>query len=362
MNSSLAFSKQKKGSKDKHKEETSYDFGASILIDYDSFDPAYSNNALNSSSETEIRRTRVALKSVHNQYFSSKIQLDYDVEKSEFEFKDAYISYTGFNKMAITLGKQKEPFGLNKNNSLRKLPMIERSIVTQAFAPGRNEGISIERDGNNWFWKAGYYQLDSDKPERNPKATTGRIGWIPFDKKGLTIHFALAASLRDLQGENFKINETLEIHGSDSVIEGKKVKTDSVFLSGSELIIQKNGISFVTENQSARIKDTKNRIRDYDGYYWQFGYRINDEAHKYKMGKFGGFRPKSTLGALELTYRKSLLKLKKEEQNVEISTFGINYYFDKSIKVMLNRNTSVNEDKDDITKGKAYSLRFQYSF
>jgi len=342
--------------------DSKYDFGASILLDYDSFDSLFSDEDVGDFSDNEVRRARVSLKSKHNDYFSSKIQLDYDPETSKIEYKDVYLSFTGFDDFWLDVGQQKEPFGLEKLNSLRKSQFIERSIATQSIAPGRNKGISIAMDRKTWFWKLGQYKLNSKNKQVKPRATTGRIGWVPFNSKKLNVHFALAASSRKLFGEKYKINERIEVHTSDSVVEGKSLKAAKVILKGAELIIQRKAFSFVSEIQNSSVRDTKDRQRNYRGYYWQLGYRITGEAHKYEMGKFGGIKPNSKYGAWELTYRQSELDLKKENQVVRSKTYGLNYYFRKSTKLMFNYIDASNQDKDELTDGKAYSLRFQYSY
>jgi len=342
--------------------DSNYDLGVSVLLDYDSFDSLFSDEDVGKFSDNEVRRARVSLKSKHNDYFSSKIQVDFDPETSKIELKDAYLSFTGFDGFWLNVGQQKEPFGLEKLNSLRKSQFIERSIATQAIAPGRNQGISIAMDRKTWFWKLGRYKLDSKDKQVKPHAMTGRIGWVPFNSKKLNVHFALAASSRKLFGEKYKINERIEVHTSDSVVEGKSIKARKVQLTGAELIIQRKAFSFVTELQKSRVQDTKDRRRSYQGYYWQLGYRLTGEAHKYQMGKFGGIKPKSNYGAWEITYRQSELELKKEAQVINSRTYGINYYFGKSTKVMFNYIEADNHDKNELFDGKAYSLRFQYSY
>jgi len=342
--------------------DSNYDLGASILLDYDSFDSLFSNQDVGKFTDSEVRRARVSLKSKHNDYFSSKVQVDFDPETSNIEYKDVYLSFTGFDDFWLNVGQEKEPFGLEKLNSLRKSQFIERSIATQAIAPGRNQGISIAMDRKTWFWKFGYYKLDAKKKATKPHAVTGRLGWIPFNSKKLNVHFALAASSRKLFGEKYKINERIEVHTSDSVVEGKSIKADKVDLRGAELIIQRKGFSFVSEIQESKVRDTKDRHRNYQGQYWQLGYRITGEAHRYEMGKFGGIKSQSKYGAWEVTYRQSELKLKKENQVITSKTFGVNYYFRKSTKLMFNYIEADSHNNDERTDGKAYSLRFQYSY
>ncbi|MFT6732505.1 MAG: hypothetical protein ACJAS9_000685 [Polaribacter sp.] len=63
------------------------------------------------------------------------------------------------------------------------------------------------------------------------------------------------------------------------------------------------------------------------------------------MGEFSAFKPKYTSGAIELTCPNSEHNLKKEEQVVNINSLGVNFYFDKSVKLMLNFNNANNREK-----------------
>ena len=45
--------------------------------------------------------------------------------------------------MDIIVGQDKEPFGLEELTSSKNLSFIERSMVSSAFTPGRNIGISL---------------------------------------------------------------------------------------------------------------------------------------------------------------------------------------------------------------------------
>ncbi len=350
-------------SKDRQKKlnKSPFELNATLMGDWDRYDNIFSDTVINNKTDSELRRARVALKYKKSDW-NLKVQVDYDESKKQFEFKDIYLSYRLVDHVSITLGQQKEPFGLEKINSLRRSLFIERTIATQALAPGRNEGIAIAEEGDKWFWKLGYYRLDASKKKRHPKAVTARAGWLALKSKKLLWHFAISSSYRYLQGERYRINERIEIHSSDSVIEGKSLKADRVELSGAEMLFQRKAFSLVTEFMASRVKNTKGRSRRYNGNYWQLGYRITGESHQYKMGKFGGIKPSSSLGAWELTYRESEMKLKKEQQSVQVKTYGINYYLNDSTKVMFNFLNVENNDGGVLTKGRAYAARFQYSF
>ncbi len=341
---------------------SSYDFSASILWDADLYQPLFSNNASENITETEFRRIRFSLKSKYNDFLASKIQVDYDSDKQDYEFKDVYLSFIGIPNVKINFGQEKEPLGLEKNNSLRKSLFIERSLVTQALAPGRNKGVSIAQNSQTWFWKIGYYQPDTPKDTVKTNAITARIGWSPLNKKKNLLHFAISSSYRDLDGNKYRINEKAEVHTSDTIVESKKIKAKTINLNALEFIYQRKSLSLAAEYLQSNVIDTKQRKRRYSGGYWQLGYRITGESHQYKNGKFGGIKPNKSSGAWEIALRKSYLKLDKESQDIEILTLGFNYYFNRTIKIMLNHLIMDNTDKGINNSGSATTFRFQYNF
>jgi len=339
-----------------------YDFSASFLWDVDSYEPFFSNDSSINTTESEIRRIRFSFKTKHNQSWDTKIQLDYDPDKQESEFKDVYLSYFTESGVTFTVGQEKEPLGLEKINSLRKSFFIERTLVTQALAPGRNIGISIAQNSHNWFWKMGYYQPDTASDASKSKAITARVGWLPMRTKKNIIHLAISSSYRDLSGNKFRINERNEVHTAESVIEGKKIKAKNMTINAAEFIYQQKSLSLVAELLKSVVTDTKQREHQYSGGYWLVGYRLTGENHQYKDGKLGGLKLKKSNGAWEFTIRKSYFELKKEQQEIETTSFGINYYFKRSIKIMYNHLNSESTDKGIFTSGKADTFRIQYSF
>lgn len=338
-----------------------------FTLAHDSFDQAFLEEGDGSTSRTDIRRARFSIKSKINDDWQAKIKLG--LEDSETEIKDAYIRYSGWDIADITLGKQKEPFGLEKLMRSNDLLMVERSIVTNAFAPGRSIGVAMSGDVSALNWQLGYFQPNEDD---SATAVTGRLTYLPWQQGDNLFHLGLAHSERDYDTEDsdtselnangnyeFRINEQLEVYYADSLFESDKIYAKNISLTGVELLWQYQGFTALSEWQQQSVKDISNETHEYQGGYVQFSYLFSGENRKYKGSKLG----KVTNKGWEVTSRYSQLELLTEEREAQIFSLGLNYHFNKQLKVMANYlNATDTENNTDSTSGNAISLRVQYTF
>jgi phosphate-selective porin OprO/OprP len=90
--------------------------------------------------------------------------------------EDLYIRYLGFGSTAtVTIGKQKEPFGLEQLTSSKDISALERSAMTERYTPGRSGGIQLSGKGDNWTYGIGYFEADGNgSDDFNNTAVTAR--------------------------------------------------------------------------------------------------------------------------------------------------------------------------------------------
>ncbi|MBQ4833563.1 porin [Pseudoalteromonas sp. MMG010] len=333
------------------------DLSGYIMLDYDKFDTSLlEDSSLASGSENnfEIRRARLSLKSDIDDNWKSKFQLGF--ANDEVEIKDAYLTYTGWSFAELTIGQQKESFGLEKRTSSRNTLMIERSMISEAFSPGRSLGVSLSGEVASINWQLGYYEPD---PDESTSAVTGRLTWVPWQQDTNLLHVGVAFSERKYDGNEFRVNEPLEVYTADSLLEGDKINADSLSQQGVELLWLKDKLTVMAEWQQAEITSIENTTHDYDGGYVQFGYQVSGGYRKYKNAKLGA----SSQPGWEITGRYSLLNLKQENQDAKSYAIGVNYTVNKNIKFMADYiKAEYFEAGGEITSGDAISLRFQYSF
>ncbi|MGL1958813.1 MAG: OprO/OprP family phosphate-selective porin [Colwellia sp.] len=325
-----------------------------LMLDHDTFDAGFMEKSEDSQSLSEVRRARLSVKTKFADDWQAKLKIDFSNDNGEV--KDAYIKYKGFNWADITLGQQKEGFGLEKRSSSSTAIMIERSLVTTALSPSRSIGASLAGGASAYNWQLGYYQ-----PDENESATaiTGRAAWLLWRQENELVHLGFAFSERDHNGSEFRINETMEVHTSDSLIEGEKIFADKESLQGVEFFWQRAGFTTLAEWQQTTVTDINNVDYDYQGGYVQFGYQLSGDNRKYKKGKIG----KVSTRGWEFTSRYSQFELIEENREVQIYSIGVNYTVNKRLKLMADYIKAKQFDAgNEFDSSNAVSLRVQYSF
>jgi phosphate-selective porin OprO/OprP len=325
-----------------------------IMIDHDSFESGFMEDSDESQSLSEVRRARLSFKSKFMDDWRAKLKVNFADDGAEI--KDAYIKYKGFDWADITVGQQKEAFGLEKLSHSRDAIMIERSLMTTALSPGRSLGISADGGSSSYNWQAGYYQPDDGD---GTSAITARAAWLPWRDENELVHLGVAFSERDLNGSEYRINEKLEVHTSDSLFEGEKLVAEKESLQGVEFLWQQAGFTTLAEWQQSTVTDINNMEYDYEGGYVQFSYQLSGDNRKYKKGEIGAV---STPG-WEFTSRYSQFELIEESREAEIYSVGVNYTVNKHIKFMADYIKSKQFDAgNEFDSSDAVSLRVQYSF
>ncbi|MBW8189894.1 OprO/OprP family phosphate-selective porin [Neiella marina] len=330
--------------------------GGSVMADYDSYADLFTENGTGSDDDIEIRRARLWLKGDLAADWQTKIQVDVS-EGDEVEIKDAYLKYKGFDWLNLTVGKQKEPFGLEKTTSSRNTLMIERSMVTEALAPGRTNGVLAEGEVSQFFWQLGYFQ--DDNSERS-NAVTGRLSWALQDDDDNFFHVGSAFSERSMHSDEFRINETLEVNTSDSLLEGETLQAEDMSLNSLELMGQYKGLVAMAEWQQADVDDDSLGTYRYEGGYYQMGYMLTQKNRRYKNGKLASIEADHDW---ELTARYSQFRLVEEDRKARTWSVGVNYHVTNDFKVMLNYIYAKHEeDGEAFGSDGAVALRVQYRF
>ena len=338
-----------------------------IMLDYALMDGVNRDSETNSTEfNSQVRKARVDIKHQLNKDWSAKLQLSFNEEDSSSEVGDAYIRYRGFNQALVTMGQFKEPFGLENMTSSKNITFLERSMVTHALSAGKNQGVMLSGSPSDVTWAFSVMEVEHENKEAAPFAMGGRLTWAPINDQQLLVHLGGSASLRELDGEVFEIDERIEVHGSEKIIESGEIEVDQMHLSALELAIVKGAFSFQTEVLSTNIQavDASNDVT-FDGYYMQAGLFLTEDKKRYKKGVFTGVRPSSQEGAWQITARYSELNTREvsEGNKVYTTTLGLNYYYDENLRLTTNYlHNELSEEVHGSKSGNAVAFRAQYVF
>jgi phosphate-selective porin OprO/OprP len=317
-----------------------------------------------SGSDLELRDAQLTFVGKLNKSWKTELQFNFDGKDKIVSIADANIKYTGWNDLKLTVGKAKEPFGLEKLTSSSYLTMIEESMATEAFAPSRNVGVNLSSDTDKMLWSLGFYEIDQKNSDHNPYAVTGRLIYTPWHQHDNLLHLGIAGSIRDFDGEKYQIEERAEIHLADKIVTSAKTAADQVNLLGLESAWIKGPFSLQIEYMIADIKAETAANANYTGYYLQGSYFLTGESRSYEKGQFAKITPRAKSGAWELTTRYSVLDAQDNHSGVKANnvTVGVNYYINEQVRLMMNYiNTQLTQAVSSDT-GNAFSFRLQYDF
>jgi phosphate-selective porin OprO/OprP len=282
-------------------------------------------NGVADEDDFSVRRARLYL-SGNIKDWSYKVQFNVGNDNGGTH-EDLYIRYNGWGKQAVvTIGNQKEPFGLEQLESSKDISYLERSAVTEAYAPGRKEGILFSGQRGAMTYALGVFEDDN---ESDGTAVTGRVTYAPIKSSDHVLHFGAAHSNRD---------NDLDITGLEAAYVKGPFHLQSEFISSEE----------------------KNTSRE--GLYLQAGWIITGETRPYKNGVFKRIKPGNSSGAWEVVvrYEDGDGAYSDEELGSTDATsygIGVNYYLNKFIRIGATFTDAKDNINDD--DGSEFRARIQ---
>lgn len=283
------------------------------------------------------RRARLGVEGTHNHW---KFEVEYDFN-DDGEFKDAYVSYSGWNSGALTVGQFKTPSGLEQQTGSSSTTFIERSLPTDAFATSRRLGIGFTQERTNYSVSAMVYGRSIDDADERPGMGI-RTTFAPLlEKDRRVVHLGAWASYEDVE-ESVKISARPEARPADVKLlrTGTTKHVSGITRAGVEAAWQHGPLSVQSEwmhlylHRSSGQSDTA-----LDGLYVGASWVVTGESRRYRDGRFKGIKVERPSGAWELAARLSYLDLNDgkvaggREHNL---TLGVNWYIRDNMRLMLN--------------------------
>jgi phosphate-selective porin OprO and OprP len=344
--------------------------GGTLMWDLDSASAEFWNSEDENDTgrtHSELRRARLNIKTKLIDNWKAKLQFELAEEDLSSLVKDAYLKYDGWNNLDIIVGQNKEPFGLEAMTSSKKLSFIERSMVTDAFRPGRNIGLSLNADTKILLGQLGIYEAQNREDDGDTYAVTGRLAVVPWNSGTAYFHLGASGSYRDFDGEEFEIKESAEIHTADNIIHSDEIDTDHLFLYGLESAFGIGPVSLQAEYMLADVKAVEEEDdASFDGYYLAASWFLTGEVRRFKNGTLGRVKPISTYGAWELVARYSSLNAAENGQGntADAYTAGVNWHINSNVRLMADymHLWLTDESTDTETTGDAVSCRVQCVF
>ncbi|MGI9229020.1 MAG: OprO/OprP family phosphate-selective porin [Gammaproteobacteria bacterium] len=360
-------------------------------------------------SRNEFARARLYLSGTAFKDFDFKFQYDFeDLDDNSQGIEDAYIRYTGFDSVDITIGQRKAPYSLSELTSSKYIAFIDRSFVADIFNESniglgnRNPGITFTaKPAKNTIVEGGFYTLrqndgGSDSDSIAPReindghGITGRIVYAPlYDKRARQlVSVGLSGGYRNYPngGEDGIGNIDADGNsplGRDIIDSESNIYADSYTSFNLNLAAQYerfwlSGEYFQGSFDLAQ-ESTAGTGLDADslsGYYIQGGVFLTDDSRGYKNGawdKVNVSNPVTSggIGAWEMAIRFDQAELEAAladngiEQDPSAFTFALNWYPITNIRLQANYVSLFCGDVGDcdfVGKPDIFALRTQIFF
>ena len=392
------------GIKIKSDNGNSFQLGGRLMLDYDVFD--FDGNNIGDdgdSSEAEWRRTRLTAKGTVKKDWQYGFTLNISDDDESADINTAYIAYRGFKPLSLTVGKFKEPFGLERLTSSKWITTIERAMILDVVNEGHGQptlgGMMVSghhAEMANLNWALGVFDDDHEDADADDNyAFTGRIAAAPRFSEDSFMHLGIAFSERERDEERYRVRTRFGVHTLSDDCAGCRLTLadlpsgddasqwglEAAFVSGPfslqaeyvDLEVD-GGTGQLDHDGNVNTPDISVRYHDLegDGYYIQGAWTLTGEQRGYKTSGayFDKIKPRGAMGAWELVARYEEIDVEyggavgghtpATDYDAEKMLLGVNWYANNNVKFMLNY-IDAESNKDDIN-GDAISLRAQYAF
>jgi phosphate-selective porin OprO/OprP len=358
-------------------------FGGRILNDWavvstdDAVKDAFSDIPVNGSG-TEMRQARFYMAGVIYDRFT--FNAEYDFAGTDADFTDVWIGIKNVPWLGeVRLGHQKEPFSLERLNSIKYTTFIERALPV-VFAPGRNTGIKFHQStaDKRMGWGVGIYKevkTSDGFDDMNNHNITARFTCAPWmeDNGEQLLHLGLGYSHKfSDKDQGYRYRMFPESHPGTvyTVDTGAFGNVTDVDLVNPEIALVLGPLSIQSEYVGAYLEREAGKNLDFSGYYVFCSYFLTGEHRQYVSGEAGGefgrINPRSPFtlggsgwGSWQLALRYSSVDLNDCEINggeEDNFTAGMNWYLNANLRLSLNYIRAELSDRTRVIDGQTFQL------
>jgi len=324
----------------------SFSIGGRIQADFNNYNGVINTEEGETGSDTFFRRARLEIKGHANDW---AYLMSYNLTNSG-SIDQLNTTYTGFGKLAeLTIGEQKEDFGLSDTGSSKWITGMERAMPANAFDTGNSMGIKLHGANDLITYSLGVYKEGIDDDNALDTAVTGRLVVRPYMDGADLIHLGVGVTERSGVAADF--NSRLGVRGGEDGANANKVRARVSGATGDEsdynleAAANFGSLHLMAEYFDGEIEvDGTSDTIDADGYYVQAGYILTGESRSYKtgIGAFDKVKPANDGGAWEIFARFDNLDVSNNAPisvtagEAESLTLGVNWYLNSMIKIAAN--------------------------
>lgn len=264
------------------------------------------------------------------------------VSQSRFRgpvLEDAYVEYVALPYVTPWIGQGKTFFGRQELTSSGKQQLIDRSIVSERFAPGRDQGIGLTgaTEAKTFEYNLGVYNgngINQSANDNEDYLTVGRLVWTPFGE------YKLEESSLDYPASP---RLALGVSGLQNTL-GTGTGERDITRLGAEFAFKVNGLNMVGEYFTEEADPVTGAQVDTDGFYYQLGYLFPNRIFEI-AGRYAVISPDVAVDSDQIETR-----------------FGINAYLSRSHDYKLQADYGQIEDELRNTEDREARVQLQLAF
>ncbi|MGB5599430.1 MAG: porin [Thiothrix litoralis] len=339
-------------------------FDGVLMLDSSSFDGVYGKGV--EQTETELRRATLGMSAELAPTVELELSAQLEDGLDNAKLKDALLSWDITEHQQLTVGRQKEPMGLENNQSSKQIAGIERSMATELFAPDRHTGLVYATQAPRHTLAIGVFEADADS-DVSGLAFSGRATKAVLNNDTQTVHLGASATHRDLGGTSLKLNNEGGVNLAANIIASKRRDVDTMQTVALEAAWLRGPLSVQGEWFQSDLSLAENAPDPrYSGSYIQGAWLFGSAHREYRNGSFKLSGLKKGRSAWEMVLRAEQADLRDADDGTQAETLlaGVNYYQGKNFSVMAALLTAdtAGADVSDDPSGNAATLRVKYAF
>lgn len=324
-------------------------------------------------SDVFLRRARLKLGAQLDDWV---LVANYDLV-NDGSWDQAYVSWRGLGDLArITLGQQKEDFGLEDTGSSDWRTAIEQAMPGMAFDTGNSTGLKVHGGNARLSYGIGAYRRDIDALRTLDHALSARFVVRPVFDADRLLHLGFGITRRS--GVDAGYGARLGVRGGEDGTGAGRVRArlagergerhDRVF----ELAARHGSLHAVAERFSGEIDVQHGTDRiEADGWYLTGAWVLTGERREYRSveGVFDTVKPRHAWGAWEVFVRVDSLDVENRAPvrvdggRARSLGVGLNWYLGSSLRVSIDHvRVHTRRAIGGIDDGKALLARLQFMF
>jgi phosphate-selective porin OprO/OprP len=281
----------------------------------------------------------------------------FEIEQQDsFAFFDYRLDIPLFDKVNLSVGKQKEPISMERIMSMAQIPMQERTSVSDALMPSRNLGVVLSGTAldERMTWAGGLFNdwLDTGSSfSDSASQVIGRVTWLPFiseDESNL-LHLGIGVRYTNAE-EGLRYRTGPEFNKApdfvDTSVDGTPFAANSAMLYNLEASWRKGPYWLAAEYVSNDVDAPALGDPDFDGYHVTASWIVTGEMRQYrkKNGIFGPVPVAKSVnqggwGAWEVALRYSDLDLTDgliDGGEMDILSLGFHWWLTPTFNFNMN--------------------------